>query len=279
MKHFLLISLLTVAPTTLAQQPVEAERSFARECGMQVDLMSSARPTLIDGHDYGWEDWGEGSIYDGWFTTIWRDDDNNRINPADYMMKCAFQRSTTPEGYVRIVEPWCSPTGWFGCVAGRCERGRDLIIDMTDPRLVIIMPQFTGIVRQHPVSKTPIEYVVLNYEGYALFFKDDPDGAVEVNEMHPDLATTYANGEIHIQTPMWTVVNVGDEIEEDDLGGANAPEAVIYLPGTQGVQDVMISDTSCKAEFYNLQGQRVAEPTRGCYIRRTANGAEKVFVK
>lgn len=279
MKLLLTLSFLTVAAVASAQQPTAAERSFAHLCGAGTELMSAARPTLIDGHDYGWQDWGQGEIYDGWLTCIWRDDDGNRVDPTKYVLTCMFQRSTTPEGYIRIAEPWRSATGWFSQFHEGLKENRDLIIDMTDPRLIIIMPQFTGITAIHPISKTPIEYIVHNFEGYSLFFYDDPDGAVEINEKCPDLVTTFENHEIHIAAPMWSLVNLGDEIDEDDLGGCNAPETVIYMPDWQGVSDAEISTEEGTPEYYTLQGMRVAEPSSGCYIRRTGSRAEKVYIR
>lgn len=277
MKFFLTLLFLAAVTTAFGQQAVVAERPFACADDEYGIPLSAARPTLIDGHDYGWETWGEGCIFDGWLTTIWRDDEGVRVNPYEYKMRCEFQRSTTPEGYVRIVEPWRSKTGWFGQFDDVAE-GRDLIIDMTDPRLVIIMPQATGIVAVHPVSKTPIEYIVHNYEGYSFFFKDDADGVVDINSKHPDLATTIQDGVIHIQAPMWSVINLGAEISDDDLGGCNAPEATIWLPGSEGVLSVTVDNDSV-AEYYNLQGMKVDNPAHGCYIRLQGKRVEKIFIR
>ena len=242
----------------------------------------AARPTLDPDNDYNWEDWGDGAIFDGWFTTIWADSQGNRINPAEWIMNVKMQKSTTPEGYIRIIEPWRSSTSWF--MSGdesETEPGRDMIIDMTDSRLVIIMPQKTGIIRLHPVSRSPIEYVAHNYEGYALFFKDDVDRTVALNQRFPDQATINDNGVIHVQTPMWSVVRKGEEIDSEDLGGANAPEAIIYLPGSAGLEDLKINADVIDAtpEYFNLQGQKVDRPAAGLYIMRRGSHVEKVILK
>lgn len=283
MKKFLLLSAVSLATTAFTQLPLAPVAAFDVPCpgdnSGELTPMAAARPTLIDGHDYGWKTWGEGTIFDGWLTTIWRDDAGVRVNPYEYKIKCEFQRSTTPEGYVRIVEPWRNPSGWFGQNGG-AEAGRDLIIDMTDPRLVIIMPQLTGIVAIHPVSKTPIEYLVHNYEGYSFFFKDYADGVVEINQKHPDLATTIQDGVIHIQAPMWSVINYGDEITDEDLGGCNAPEATIWLPGSEGVNDIEYDTaTDAEPEYFNMQGIRVTNPGHGCYILRQGNRTQKVYLR
>lgn len=277
MKKFTLLCSSLITLSAIAQELPAPSRSILIE---EINTtMSAARPTLVDGHDYGWEYWGEGQIFDGWLTTIWRDDNGERVNPYEYIITCEFQRSTTPEGYVRIVEPWRSATGWFG-QNHDVKEGCDLIIDLTDPRLVIIMPQMTGITATHPITQTKIEYVVHNYEGYALYYKDDVDGTVELNEKFPDQATTMQDGVIHIITPMWTMVNENEEIQDDDLGPANAPEATIYLPGCQGVSDITAEDESeARPEYYDLSGRRIDVPTApGLYIRRCGSKATKVVL-
>ncbi len=45
-----------------------------------------------------------------------------------------------------------------------------------------------------------------------------------------------------------------------------------------GIENVGV-DAEGEAVYYNLQGVRVANPTTGVYIRRTANGASKVLIK
>lgn len=48
---------------------------------------------------------------------------------------------------------------------------------------------------------------------------------------------------------------------------------------TSGIGSVTVADEATDAVYYDLQGRRVSNPAAGLYIRRTAEGAEKVLVK
>lgn len=49
------------------------------------------------------------------------------------------------------------------------------------------------------------------------------------------------------------------------------------LTGIEGIGAEAGADAP--AEYYDLQGRRVANPVSGLYIRRTGSKVEKVFVK
>ncbi|MGM9861391.1 MAG: hypothetical protein ACI30W_02225 [Muribaculaceae bacterium] len=55
-------------------------------------------------------------------------------------------------------------------------------------------------------------------------------------------------------------------------------QPILFVEVTAGVEDVAV-DANAPAEFFNLQGVRVAVPTSGLYIRRQGNTATKVLVK
>ena len=66
-------------------------------------------------------------------------------------------------------------------------------------------------------------------------------------------------------------------------------EAYFSAPGVKNAQyvsglgetgiDNITADSNATAEYYNLQGVRVANPENGLYIRRQGNTVTKVFVK
>lgn len=71
---------------------------------------------------------------------------------------------------------------------------------------------------------------------------------------------------------------------KDDTALANELNHVNFLidgDGTlTGIEGIAAeADTNAPAEFYDLQGRRVANPVSGLYIRRTGSKVEKVFVK
>ena len=74
----------------------------------------------------------------------------------------------------------------------------------------------------------------------------------------------------------------GDGTPYSNVAVAVAPEEynqpILYVEVTAGVEDLAV-DANAPAEFFNLQGVRVAVPTSGLYICRQGNTATKVLVK
>lgn len=78
----------------------------------------------------------------------------------------------------------------------------------------------------------------------------------------------------------WT----GNESKINIMRDNSAPVAitsikVIYSGSTQGVEGIEAEDTEADAEYYNLQGVRVVNPSTGVYIKVQGNKATKVYVK
>ncbi|MDE6288436.1 MAG: hypothetical protein K2M00_06595 [Muribaculaceae bacterium] len=249
---------------------------------LPLSAQSLAHPTLEENHDYGWTTWGEGYIVDGWLTGIWYNENYEKLNPEEWKIKCTFEKSTTPEGFIRILEPWVQPSSWFSSHEEPPVGGRDLIIEVVDGGMVIIMPQLTGIQRNHPVSRTKIEYLVHNYEGYALSFKDDIEGVYnEIYASRPEYITTYEDGVITVPLCMWCIVNAGQEITTEDIGGANDNIAKIYTPdSSSGTISVNVADGDADKEFYDLCGRKVTgTPSAGIYICKKGGKTFKIAVK
>ena len=74
----------------------------------------------------------------------------------------------------------------------------------------------------------------------------------------------------------------GDGTPFTNVSVAVAPaeyiQPILYVEVTAGVEDVAV-EANAPAEFFNLQGVRVAVPTSGLYICRQGNTATKVLVK
>lgn len=260
MKHYLLLIALVAAFAANAQL---------------------AHPVLDPDHDYGWEEWGEGTMIDGWISQAC-----GAANGADYReypITVQFQRSTTPAGFIRIVEPWLQPTSWFIQSGLSITPGYDLIIEIADNGVVIIMPQRTGYSALHPVSKSQIDYIVNNWAGYYLTENDDIDKALLYDQQYPQHATTYENGIITVPLCMWSVVRANEEISAEDVGGAGDGVAIIYTPDSAGVPSVEVGesqDSDTPAEYYTLTGMRVDKPSRGnLYLERRGSQVSKVLYR
>ena len=46
-----------------------------------------------------------------------------------------------------------------------------------------------------------------------------------------------------------------------------------------GVEDIEAVDANAPVEYFNLQGQRVAEPAAGLYIKRQGKTVSKVVIR
>lgn len=57
------------------------------------------------------------------------------------------------------------------------------------------------------------------------------------------------------------------------------PVVKVSFDRSDAIDSVTAVEEEGAAEYFNLQGVRVINPSAGLYIRRTANGAEKVYVK
>lgn len=60
--------------------------------------------------------------------------------------------------------------------------------------------------------------------------------------------------------------------------GYNQPAIITFTPKGDGIESVMVSDNA-PAEYFNLQGIRVANPEQGLYLVRKGNKVSKVLVK
>lgn len=76
------------------------------------------------------------------------------------------------------------------------------------------------------------------------------------------------------------VKNFNSAINNYNLRAVEAGIEFVYEEGyMSGVEGVAVEAEEAPAEWYNLQGVRVAEPAAGLYIRRQGNKVEKVVVK
>lgn len=65
----------------------------------------------------------------------------------------------------------------------------------------------------------------------------------------------------------------------DSIDGWKLFKTIKELPGSGVDEFISDSNASASVEYFNLQGVRVTEPTKGIYIRRQGSKIEKVIVK
>ncbi len=99
--------------------------------------------------------------------------------------------------------------------------------------------------------------------------------AINGNVYHQNGVTHTANTEKHAEIEPFEVSEGHYDFTADFSGFA--PKFTVTENTTTGVENIAID--ASEAEYFNLQGVHVAEPTNGIYIRRQGKTVTKVFVK
>ena len=99
--------------------------------------------------------------------------------------------------------------------------------------------------------------------------------AINGNVYHQNGVTHTANTEKHAEIKPFEVSEGHYDFTVDFSGFA--PKYTVTENTTTGVENIAVE--TAEAEYFNLQGVRVAEPANGIYIRRQGKTVTKVFVK
>ncbi len=90
-----------------------------------------------------WKSIGNATIYDGWITPGYVDDDGTQLNPADYAFEVPIEESVESPGVYRLINPFGSSDfhlSEFNIDGSAC----DIVIDARDRTFVLIQPQYCG---------------------------------------------------------------------------------------------------------------------------------------
>lgn len=86
-----------------------------------------------------------------------------------------------------------------------------------------------------------------------------------------NLSMPVGNVDAHYQ------IRIMDASQNYMIISRNSPEMTVGNPA--GIDDIEIDANDAPAEYFNLQGQRVENPSAGLYIRRQGNVTEKVIIR
>lgn len=204
-----------------------------------------------------WENLGEGTFLDGIFGPL-VNPENDGITDSSLLKAFEYpidvQRLETDPNQIRLVN-YCSDFGGNG----------HLCIDITDPNIVVVPMQASGIVfnaAYGPTTLVSVSYISDEIE-------DDEkivlkDGVIDFGERS-------------------ILFNFPNSSELDPNSGYNfkfCKASKLTLPDDTngaGVENVDVN-TNDKVEYFNLQGIRVENPTHGLYIRRAGKKAEKILL-
>lgn len=235
-----------------------------------ANVWSPVRPDTTE-----WQDLGDASFVDGYYLPIYGND------PFETPHTVLLQQDKANANRYRIVNPYAGSV--YNSVNIDPTKEGAIVFDVTDPECVVIEAGvYSGL--EAPLGYGATDYgkfYCTNLVGY--FVKNgysvdvvkealsQPDENGEVVEF-----STFKDGVLDIKDACfgYNSSKVGSYTWTDtDMTGQ------IVFPGANGIEDLVKEDVNAPVEYFNLQGQRVANPESGLYIRRQGAKASKVFVK
>lgn len=105
-------------------------------------------------------------------------------------------------------------------------------------------------------------------------FKNNGNGGVLYDLYNNSTSTIYAQGNtwgVEEQTAEQIETVIFHQADNADLG------LVIYMPDADGIEDIEAANGAA-AEYFNLQGVKVANPENGLFIKKQGNKAVKVIL-
>lgn len=215
--------------------------------------------------DDSWEDAGTATLFDGGFFTPLPRFNIGQKTPVELVI----EKSTEKEGLYRLVSPWDS---YFNL-----ELGTYLEFDISDPDMVIIPTQETGF--------QDSEYGMASVQNFAGMYVaggfgiDDAIAAMgDKKEMY---TCTYDDATKTITMPVNSTFTTFAKDDGYWNVGSNygATDSYIVMPGKSGIDNIFVSEDDAPAEYYNLQGIRVANPAKGqLVIRRQGDKSSKIVM-
>lgn len=231
----------------------------AVEC---VNLMEEVDP------NEGWHDYATATFVDGWCVPAF-----NGITTLEdveeYAFKVNVQQSDEDENLLRLDNPYRDPEGIFMVAAPQYLIAGNgyIVIDVTDPEFVCVVPGIN--------CGTNIGGLIqaINVEGY--FSALGYDKATIQAGISGYEASTFENNVISIPMARFLVDNDGPYTWN---GKASIMRSTITFDSSVGVESV--NTTNGAAEYFNLQGVRVANPAEGQLLIKVQDGkAVKTIVK
>lgn len=227
-----------------------------------------------------WEELGMASFTDPWFAPLWQDLKSptfdvpvyyNKNTPARYLLY-------NPYGYGGDANPYVL----YG--ANISDKVGYIIFSLESFDCVVVEPLVYSITiddradEQDP--ELPTAYYCTNSEGYNYYLQNATFDDIIIYFDQNDLNLSSFNqrtGEVTIYNPEF---NIGDTFD-GPYGWQNYDgPGYIALPTNwaDGVDSILGEDLNIPAVYYNLQGQRVANPEKGqLLIVRHGNKASKVI--
>ncbi len=198
----------------------------------------------------------------------------------EYAVEVAVEQSTVNPQVYRLVAPF--QTGVFTEI-NESEIDGEIVINCSDPECVLIEPYHAG-----GFSATDYgidQMYCLNLESYVYYSEGEDHLSIE------DIKTQFPQASLNVSNRKGntvTLYNLGFGLGSakfelyswvDENKNPIEMTAIIELPESAGIGDIVADDVDAPVEFFNLQGVKVENPESGLYIRRQGSTATKVVIR
>ncbi len=232
----------------------------------------------------GWDDFGTATFVDGWvlagYVTTDEEGNKNPIIPSDYPWTVNIQKSQTDDYLYRVDCPYQAA----GCPIKGGGRGY-YVFSLEDPEYVLVYP---GVASGAMNGSNAI--CGFNMEGFYL----DKYGYGKDVVMQAGVLDDYSNyneeeGLVKIYNCAFNYPSASSSAytwngPDGQSLEANMVTSITFIdnkPST-GIEDIITdkTDINAPAEYYNIQGMKVKNPTPGnIYIVRKGGKVSKMLVK
>lgn len=216
----------------------------------------------------GWEDFGTATFEDGWIVP------GSGENPADYAWTVDVQKSIETADLYRLDKPYIAEGSPFKS----SSKAGYIVFSIADPTFVQVLPKvYSG------ANNGTTKLNCFNIEGFYVaegYTKD------VIAEALPDLKfSTYADGVVNVPNCRFNFAGATDKAyswsTQDGTSLADKMVAKITIHKLAGIDNVSVNnDADAPAEFFNLQGVRVANPQAGqLVIKRQGATVTKMIAR
>ena len=214
-----------------------------------------------------WEDLTTATMIDGWLMPALMEDEWE--TPADYPINdIKVMRNIEDPDLIALIDPYVNAIQGAGSGA--------IVIDISNPDFVLVLPGvFSG------MAAGTNRITCQNIEG---FFTAQGYSEEQIKAGLKDITEwstlKEVDGKSVINVPNCRYGLMADPkanyVWSTDEAMINMMKSTITFATSVGVEAILDNEVEAPAEYFNLQGIRVAEPANGLYIVRQGSKVSKV---
>lgn len=231
----------------------------------------------------GWEEVGTGTFYDGWilsrYSLTLEEVIENELGVEDVIVEY-----NADKGLYRLNNPYQVGGSVFDEDGlNIAEEPGYIVFDMSSPDFVYLYPEiYSGF-----TSEDEMDFYNFNLEGLLVAgLGYTPE--IVLNNL--DVFEIENVSKLDVETGTLTIYNCMFGTQDDPMAGYGwqtqegqavpmVSQFVCEAFKNTSVKNLDASEVNAPIEFFNLQGQKVANPEKGLYIVRKGGEAKKILVK